>query len=66
MDIGSTPINTYNFDSLLVNYPNKEIATVLSNGFKNGFSLQYTGIRKKVEFKNIISAEEHDVEYMKK
>lgn len=65
-DIGSTPINTSNFDSLLVNYPNKEIATVLSNGFKNGFSLQYTGIRKKVEFKNMISAEEHAVELHEK
>nr|XP_034331662.1 uncharacterized protein LOC117690930 [Crassostrea gigas] len=50
-DIGSTQINTSRFDSLLVNYPNKEIATVLSNGFKNGFSLQYTGIRKRLNLK---------------
>ena len=65
-DIGYSPINTKNLDLLLKNYPFKHIATTLSKGFKNGFSLQYSGLRKKVEFKNMISAEEHVVELQKK
>ncbi|XP_056009529.1 uncharacterized protein LOC125680185 [Ostrea edulis] len=52
--------------SINQDYPFKHIASTLSNGFKNGFSLQYSGLRKKVEVKNMISAQEHAFELQQK
>ncbi|KAH3843684.1 hypothetical protein DPMN_117211 [Dreissena polymorpha] len=39
--LGKSPINVVTISKYLQLYPNKEVASVLSNGFKQGFKLGY-------------------------
>lgn len=48
------------------NYPDKESALLLKNGFTYGFRLNYTGPRKFLMSKNLVSAEEFKEDTWKK
>ena len=43
--LGYSPICTNELDKALQNYPNTEIANLLSEGFRCGFKLHYDGPR---------------------
>lgn len=53
--IGYSPINTEELDISLQNYPHKDVANLLSDGFHYGFKLQYEGPRLPSESKNLKS-----------
>ena len=55
---GYSPINIDNLTKMLSTYPNKKTAKFLEDGFKNGFSLQYTGPRVHYFANNLKSAEQ--------
>lgn len=44
-DLGHSPINIHNLKICLVDYPFKNIATSLLNGFQKGFYLHFTGVK---------------------
>lgn len=54
--MGHSPINSNYLDQLLSIYPKVQDAKCLSLGFKSGFSLNFNGPRKRLEFRNMISA----------
>ncbi|KAK3103148.1 hypothetical protein FSP39_016826 [Pinctada imbricata] len=58
-DMAPTPINTSVLETMLQYYPDKQIAQELILGFKNGFSIHYTGIRSPIIAKNMKSATAH-------
>jgi hypothetical protein len=51
--LGYSPICTNELDKALQNYPNTEIANLLSEGFRCGFKLHYDGSRVSYETKNL-------------
>ena len=51
--LGYSPICTNELDKALQNYPNTEIANLLSEGFRCGFKLHYDGSRVPYETKNL-------------
>lgn len=59
MGIGHCPINVDRLDFYLESYPNREDAVLLSNGFRNGFKIDFVGPRRAQEFRNLKSAYEH-------
>lgn len=54
---GYSPINVEQLSVFLLQYPNREHAKLLENGFKHGFELGYYGERKFFDSKNLKSAE---------
>ena len=48
-------VNVVQLALMLMNYPDKASAQILYNGFKYGFSINYTGPRTPVECKNLKS-----------
>jgi hypothetical protein len=59
---GHTPINVVKLLQLLSSYPNTTVAAELSYGFADGFRLMYTGPRRHVMSKNLVSATEFQSE----
>jgi len=55
-ELGTTPISTSQLNILLSEYPKKDTAEFLHNGFVNGFRLQYTGPRGSYFAENLKSA----------
>lgn len=53
--LGYSPISTNELDKALQNYPNTEIANLLSEGFRCGFKLHYDGPRVPYETKHLKS-----------
>ena len=51
---------------MLTDYPNLSDATLLLDGFKQGFKLNYTGPRYSKEFDNLLSVKENPKEAIKK
>ncbi|VDI43837.1 Hypothetical predicted protein [Mytilus galloprovincialis] len=51
---------------MLTDYPNLSDATLLLDGFKQGFKLNYTGPRYSKEFDNLLSVKENPEEAIKK
>ena len=51
----SSPINIHILNSLLIDYPNKSSAKLLSEGFSSGFRLEYNGIREARDSPNLKS-----------
>jgi hypothetical protein len=47
-------------------YPNVVDASCLSLGFEFGFVLNFTDLRRRVEFKNMVSADQYRVELQEK
>lgn len=56
--LGNTPIKLEPLRKLIANYPFKDIANEILNGFQYGFSLQYSGSRLPRESSNLKSAEQ--------
>ena len=65
-DKGHTPINVVKLLQLLSSYPNTTVAAELSYGFSEGFRLMYTGPRRHVMSKNLVSATEFQAETLSK
>lgn len=65
-DLGKTPIIVDQLKILLDKYPNPKVAEELCSGFTYGFRLQYVGPRDHVYSTNLISAEQHGEETLKK
>jgi hypothetical protein len=57
-DLGKTPVRISTLDALLENYPITEDKIKLSQGFKNGFRLEYKGPRISITTKKLKSAVE--------
>lgn len=53
---GFSPIKVDNLQKLLLNYPEREVAQELSEGFLYGFDIKYNGPRMHVMSKNMTSA----------
>ena len=51
---------------MLSNYPSRDVADKLFEGFKYGFKLQYTGPRVSVVCKNLLSAYQHSAQLLEK
>jgi hypothetical protein len=54
--LASTPVDSNVLVQWLSDYPNREDAAILSNGFREGFKLLYSGPRLPTEAKNLKSA----------
>ena len=54
--LGYSPIDIVALEKELSSYPVEDVKLELLNGFKNGFSLHYTGPRVQREAKNLQSA----------
>ncbi|CAG2246133.1 unnamed protein product [Mytilus edulis] len=52
--LGFSPIKVDILENMLTDYPNFSDATLLLDGFKQGFKLNYTGPRYSKEFDNLI------------
>ena len=57
--LGKSPIKIEIVQKYLRNYPLKDVAQELSEGFLNGFRLKYTGPRVHRESPNLLSAVQH-------
>jgi hypothetical protein len=57
--LGKSPIKIEIVQRYLQNYPLKEVAQELSDGFLKGFRLKYTGPRIHRESPNLLSAFQH-------
>ncbi|CAC5400509.1 unnamed protein product [Mytilus coruscus] len=57
--LGYSPICTADLDEAFQLHPDRETATLLTNGFKYGFKLQYEGPRLPFETKNLKSVIEN-------
>ena len=55
-ELGSTPIELSGFGKDLEEYPDREIAEELINGFKSGFNIKFEGSHQPVSSKNLPSA----------
>lgn len=55
-DLGSSPVDISVFNQELQDYPDRQVAEELSNGFSYGFSIKFEGPRKQVMSKNLPSA----------
>ena len=55
-DTVNTPININNLAEALTNYPNRNLANYLINGFKNGFDIGYSGNIVSSLPQNLLSA----------
>ena len=55
-ELGSTPVDLSAFEKELQEYPDRQTAEELKNGFKNGFHINFEGPRKLVISKNLPSA----------
>ncbi|XP_052272390.1 uncharacterized protein LOC127872908 isoform X2 [Dreissena polymorpha] len=64
--LGKSPINVVTISKYLQLYPNKEVASVLSNGFKQGFKLGYKGSHLGSSANNLVSTKVHFSEVQKK
>ena len=64
--LGNSPIKVGCLENILKNYPNKEVAYELLQGFKEGFKLNYNGPRVSVVTKNLRSARCHEKELLEK
>ncbi|KAK6171805.1 hypothetical protein SNE40_018232 [Patella caerulea] len=65
-EIGYSPINKVTLQQMLRNYPKKDIAFELLQGFMFGFKLHYQGPRLSTDCKNLISARENPSEIWEK
>ena len=65
-DKGHTPINVVKLLQLLSSYPNTTVAAELSYGFAEDFRLMYTGPRRNVMSKHLVSATEFQAETLAK
>jgi hypothetical protein len=65
-DKGHTPINVVKLLQLRSSYPNTTVAAELSYGYSGGFRLMYTGPRRHVMSKNLVSATESQAETLAK
>ena len=57
--LAKTPIDLAELKKELLNYPNRQVAEELANGFEFGFPIHYTGSRMPKESKNLKSANDH-------
>lgn len=64
--MGHTPLHVKQLVTLLKQYPAKEDAKVLVDGFLNGFRLNYSGPRFPIESKNLLSADQFKDETLEK
>ena len=55
-ELGSTPIDLSQFEAELAEYPDRECALELQNGFKYGFDIKFEGPQQLVLSKNLPSA----------
>ena len=55
-ELSSTPVDLSAFEKELQEYPDRQTAEELKNGFKNGFHINFEGPRKLVISKNLPSA----------
>ena len=55
-ELGSTPVDLSAFEKELQEYPDRQTAEELKNGFKNVFHINFEGPRKLVISKNLPSA----------
>ena len=60
MGKGKTPIKCEVLRRLLDQYPNRQDAEYLKNGFENGFPLGYSGPREPFECKHLKSVNGHE------
>lgn len=58
-ELGKSPINLSFLSKELKNYPNKDVAQEIFHGFRDGFSLQYSGPRVPVDALNLKSARDN-------
>ena len=56
LKLGSTPIDLSQFEAELDEYPDRECALELQNGFKYGFDIKYEGPQQLVLSKHLPSA----------
>ena len=54
-----TPINVNNLASALINYPDRNLANYLINGFTHGFDIGYSGSITCTEPRNLLSASQN-------
>jgi hypothetical protein len=52
--LGFSPIQIDKLKELLENYPDRDVASLLYNGFTKGFRLEYTGPSLKIRAKQQI------------
>lgn len=64
--MGSSPIKTSELAVLLSEYPLKQTANYLLNGFKHGFKINYEGQRNACEYRNLLSVIQNPIEAQKK
>lgn len=64
--LGSTPIKVDRLNYYLQFYPNKEDAIILSEGFQQGFRVNYHGPRQAFECSNLVSARQHEAKLAEK
>jgi hypothetical protein len=61
-DLGKTPVRVPALKKYLDQYPRREVANKLFQGFTKGFKLHYLGPRLPIHSENLISAYEHHLE----
>ena len=57
--LGRTPINVPKLQELLLEYPKKSDATILSDGFQSGFKLNFEGPRIPIDCNNLKSIKDN-------
>ena len=60
--LGKTPVKLEKLKTLLISYPNKTDARILSDGFEFGFQVNYKGPRLAVNCKYLKSAYQFETE----
>lgn len=66
LHLGRSPINVNNLKLCLQEYCKHDDATLLANGFEQGFKIEYSGQRTAFECRNLKSAYEHKTELLEK